>query len=146
MLNLVEILKNCNRGTKLYSPVFGVVSFDRINTDDDEYPIIVFTSKGKESFTLDGKLYYGCEDSECMLFPSKENRDWSTFEIPKKVYDFKPYDKVLVRDSDDERWLLNLFSCIVGNYYKYVCLTGSYRQCIPYEGNELLLNTIENPK
>ena len=75
-LNLVEILKDCPEGTKLYSPVFGEVEFESIN--DIIGPIIVTTNTGNaECFTADGKMHTYNDD--CLLFPSKEQRDWSKF-------------------------------------------------------------------
>ena len=93
-------------------------------------------------------IYAEYINAECVLFPSKENRDWSTFKIPEKEHQFKPFDKVLVRDQDSGYWYIDLFSHIDYNpkSLRYVCIVGSYNQCIPYEGNEHLLNTIENPK
>ena len=53
--------------------------------------------------------------------------------------EFKPFDKVLVRD-EGERWRACLFSHIIeaGVY----CASGMHwKYCIPYEGNEHLLGT-----
>ena len=78
-LNLVEILKDCPKGTKLYSTAFGDVHFYRIS-DNEEYPIGIAVAGNSDyrTLTCDGKLWrdYG---SECILFPSKEQRDWSKF-------------------------------------------------------------------
>ena len=83
-LNLVEILKDCPKGTKLYSTIFGDVKFEEINKDR-LHPIIVKICDGHtEYFTADGKKYYGIYNGECTLFPSKEQRDWSKFK-PKKT-------------------------------------------------------------
>lgn len=61
---------------------------------------------------------------------------------------FKPFDKVLVRDDEDEVWKADYFS-----HYEwddkiapYVCVGSYFRQCIPYEGNQHLLGTTNNPK
>ena len=84
-LNLVEILKDCPEGTKLYSPVFGEVEFESIN--DIIGPIVVTTNTGNaECFTADGKMYTRY-NGECLLFPSKEQRDWSKFNVKKKKID-----------------------------------------------------------
>ena len=86
-------------------------------------------------------------DAECVLFPSKDQRDWNKFVVPcqKPKYQFKPFDKVLVRDRDTEAWWCNLFGYIDkdGNY---MCVNGPWNQCIPYEGNEHLLGTKNNPE
>ena len=133
-LNLVEILKDCPEGTKLYSPVFGEVEFESIN--DIIGPIIVTTDTGNaECFTADGKMR--TYNDECLLFPSKEQRDWSKFKPKKPKFDpntLQPFDKVLVRDTNLQKWKIQLFSNIVelDIDYKYLCLTNPYRYCIPY--------------
>lgn len=134
-LNLVEILKDCSEGTKLYSPVFGEVKFESIN--DIIGPIIVTTNTGNaECFTADGKMY-NYYNGECLLFPSKEQRDWSKFKIKKPKFDpktFQPFDKVLVRDINSEKWKIQLFSHIIKNCFpsEYHCIGSCYNFCIPY--------------
>ena len=97
-LNLVEILKDCPEGTKLYSPIIGEVEFKRIKYCD--YPIVTCSKNGNRilSFTKDGLFF---SEGECiMLFPSKDQRDWSKFKIKKPKFDpktLKPFDKVLVK-------------------------------------------------
>lgn len=59
------------------------------------------------------------------------------------VCEFKPFDKVLVRDGESECWSANFFSHKDINYY--VCINCSrWNECIPYEGNERLLGTTFN--
>ena len=90
-LNLVKILKDCPKGTKLYSTAFGDVYFYGIS-DNKEYPIGIAVAGNSDyrTLTCDGKLWrdYG---GECILFPSKEQRDWSKF---KPTYEFKDGDIV----------------------------------------------------
>lgn len=86
-LDLTKILKDAPRGMKLYSPAFGVVEFSCINEDEGHYPIEVFAYPGdEESFTKDGK-FINTPDAECMLFPSKENRDWDSFKIEEENFE-----------------------------------------------------------
>ena len=79
-LNLVEIVKDCPKGTKLYSTTYGDVELIRVNQNDDvDYPIeIKLSDDSISSVTTDGRLceYY---NGECVLFLSKEQRDWSKF-------------------------------------------------------------------
>lgn len=58
---------------------------------------------------------------------------------------FKPFDKVLVRDSIDDEWMPDFYahSLSVGHY---VITGGEWSQCIPYEGNEALLGTTDSPE
>lgn len=71
-------------------------------------------------------------------------------EEPK--YEFKPFDKVLVRDEGDKEWHISLFAREIvddsdGLSYKYECSNGTlWDCCIPFEGNECLLGTAENPE
>ena len=70
----------------------------------------------------------------------------------KPKYDFKPFDKVLVRDEDDKEWHISLFAREIVDYsdglsYKYECSNGTlWNYCVPFEGNECLLGTAENPE
>ena len=78
-INIAEILKDCPKGMELYSPIFGNVYLDKIRP---YLAVVVSTSdKQKEEFLYDGR--FGV-NGECMLFPSKENRDWSIFQRPFK--------------------------------------------------------------
>lgn len=146
-LNLIEILKDCPEGTKLYSPVFGEVEFESIN--DIIGPIIVTTNTGNaEYFTADGKMYT-YYNGECLLFPSKDQRDWSKFKVKKPKFDpntLKPFDKVLVRNKSKYVLDCNLFSYIKpeSEVYKYCSLCCGYIYCIPYnDDTKHLVGTTE---
>lgn len=145
-MNLVEILKNVPKGTKLYSPLFGEVTFNCIQKDED-WPIVIKTDENKDAYFAENGKYNQYVDCECMLFPSKENRDWNTFKV-ESPYNFKPFDKVLVRNEDNEPWNIQFFGyydMIAKDEAPYVCLGNSmciadtFKQCIPFEGNEKLL-------
>ena len=84
-LNLCEILKDCPKGTKLWSPVWGNVTLIQIN-DISLYPIVL-SADGFNNVSLhsDGRMY-GVKESECILFPSKEQRDWSKFKVQVKRF------------------------------------------------------------
>ena len=227
-INIAEKLKNCPKGTKLYSSLFGKVEL--LSVDDDcDFPITVRTDEKKEKacFTKEG-CYHSCySDAECVLFPSSKMRDWNKFFKPgdvlvhwyhglgvifkewidayisfkvsicqlknggfakrdEKVFmsedfskasdeqrdkfiadmekffggkynpetlsvepvnsksPFRPFDKVLVRDIDEQTWCANYFSHYKKDPdYPYVCINGSYRYCIPYECNEHILGTTD---
>lgn len=80
-MNIVDILKNVPIGTKLYSAAHGYMSLKKIDLGDNKYPIVVHNdSFGVEGFTEDGR-YYDIPDAECILFPSKEQRDWTEFKV-----------------------------------------------------------------
>lgn len=61
---------------------------------------------------------------------------------------FKPFDKVLARCNEDRVWRCELFSHYntFNKQFPYVCLSSVYKYCIPYEGNQHLLGTTNNPK
>jgi len=68
-----------------------------------------------------------------------------TLEIEKKQnYQFKPFERVLVRDLDDVAWKCGLFSHYEEDSSHFACVGSIYKQCIPYEGNEKLLGTTDN--
>lgn len=83
-MNIAEILKYCPKGTKLYSLVDGEVTLKDIS-DPDEYPIKVGTYNGDTKYyTKDGLFFTNRPGGECVLFPSKEQRDWNKFRLPVK--------------------------------------------------------------
>ena len=66
--------------------------------------------------------------------------------VPKPHYDianFKPFDKVLVRDGDMEYWNADLFSSYHDEFH---CFRGSWEQCIPFnDKTKHLLGTTDMP-
>lgn len=241
-MNIAEMLKYCPKGTKLYSLVDGEVTLKNIS-DPDEYPIKVVTYNGDTKYyTKDGLFFTNRPGGECVLFPSKEQRDWNKFRLPvkrgdimmridgkypfisngvitedggfeyicgitglsgilqisnftnlstiwtnnfyipaseeakkalfdkikeagykwnadtlklelnKKQYQpvkqqFKPFERVLVRNESNEKWSINLFSYYdeEDKYYPYVCLSNHYKECIPYgDYNKHVLGTTIN--
>lgn len=214
-MDITEILKNCEKGTHLYSSIHGKVQLASVNVAE-AHPIkykFKYTD-GTESYTTitkEGK-FYNDYDGECILFPSAKMRDWTKFyKRGDLIYDnetnsfaifnkwaddnytafhvkyqqrnkgwsldgivstintslikpnsesyngymkrfeehfngklniqtlqiessFKPYDKVLVRDENDEVWEPDIFALYdVKAYLKYTCFRNSWRQCIPYD-------------
>lgn len=117
-LNLCEILKDCPTGTKFWSSVWGDVTFVQIN-DVGVFPIVL-SAKSFSNISLrsNGKMY-DIKEAECLVFPSKDQRDWSKFKVPteeSKVSvkrfnpkEFKPFDKVLIRDRGNFKWLPSFF-------------------------------------
>lgn len=240
-LDLINILRDCPKGTKLYSTILGDVYFERIDElSQPNYPIRIKTCMGLITGVTKrglGDFFY---DGECTLFPSKDQRDWSKWNLPFKDGDIifthvkgdicdnkwlsifrriidnkcetyadfhieenrlfddiqslcvisdieeqrlateeekehffdvirekgytwnandkklekthkctfdiktlKPFDRVLVRDVNNDYWNVNLFgSYFIGWNSPFVCAgKEGYRQCVPYEGNEHLLGT-----
>lgn len=224
MTNIAEILKYCPKGMKLYSPVCGDCVLNYVDLDKT-YSIEVtsYSNGAHQTFTNEGLIIAKQEDAECLLFPSKNQRDWEKFRIPvkrgdimmfkdksavfivkeyndaftktsvevsdaygirtntciyvgyipasedmeeklfkaiddaeyrwngenlvKKKHQFKPFDKVLVRDDDNELWATAFYSHKVKGYYPYITASSmGFKQCIPFEGNEHLVGTSNSPK
>lgn len=237
-INIAEILRDCPKGTRLYSPLFGECNLDEVCTSDRKtYPIILSTSADTlVGFTKNGHYVDGFEDAECSLFPSAKMRCWDKFfkrgdvvvsrpgrmmaifegwvddsytefnttvnrymgkeqdswgeeevcsirvfskatneeraefiaaaenhyggkynpktlrvepvKVSKSMCSFKPFDKVLVRCNEDSVWRCELFSHYntFNKQCPYVCLSSVYKCCIPYEGNQYLLGTNNNPE
>ena len=151
-LNLVEILKDCPKGTKLYSTTYGDVELIRVNQNDDvDYPIeIKLSDDSINSVTTDGRLceYY---NGECVLFPSKEQRDWSKFKVKKPKFDpktFQPFDKVLIKRGTESYhlWFPDFISLPFSNVdEKIFCMnTDDVVMAIPYnEETKHLVDTNE---
>lgn len=122
-MNIAEILKDCPKGMKLYSPVYGEVEFVKVKYGES-YAIHCIVKDGTlDYFTSDGCLYCDYPDAECVLFPSKDQRDWNKFIVPDQVNDqkpkteLKPFDKVLVRDSNYGKWECDIFNHIDNGIY-----------------------------
>ena len=118
-MNVAEILKYCPKGTKLYSTVFGEVKFSEV------YPnnmiVVIIKDDFKRVFNKDGSYSkYG----ECVLFPSKDQRDWSKFRLPVKKGDIMMSNGRAFIISDD---YANTFG---DAYHKYICgidTTGAFK-------------------
>lgn len=93
-INIAEILKDKPQGTKLYSSACGKCKLEE--ADDKSFKISFYNSKfgfmngGEGYLDKNGKLY---DDGECVVFPSKEMRDWSKFA-------WKKGDVLVSNDSD----------------------------------------------
>lgn len=93
-INIAEILKDKPQGTKLYSSACGKCTLEE--ADDKSFKISFYNSKfgfmngGEGYLDKNGKLY---DEGECVVFPSKEMRNWSKFA-------WKKGDVLVSNDSD----------------------------------------------
>ena len=153
-IDLTKILQGCPKGTEFYSLIYGKVRFERI-LEDVSYPIILSIcddSCNTINVTKKG-LHYKDYNGECVLFPSKDQRDWAKFERfwdkPKverfDVNTLQPFDKVLVSDGDCY-WKADLFSHIYDDITGVICCSCcSWKQCVPYnEETKHLIGTKNN--
>ena len=103
-LNLLEILKDAPKGTKLYSTIWGEMELVKVLT----CAVICKDNGGVEwNFKDNGNLLASnTEDGECVLFPSKEQRDWSKFKL-----DLPIDTPVMVRDDSfgTREWKLRYY-------------------------------------
>ena len=152
-IDLTKILKDCPKGTKFYTTVWGEVYFEKI-VDIEVYTIEIDTASGYQHLTKEG-CYIKSDDAECIIFPSKEQRNWSNFSAPwykNDKYDQKtlqPFDRVLVRDYIGDSWSCNIFSHIQDDIYPYSCILDSnWHYCIPYneDTKHLVGTTNEAPE
>lgn len=167
-LNLVEILKDCPKGTRLYSPLCGECELSWVEENKSyqaigvkalcEYKFMLNLSFSNDGTYIgrydDNGNYYGI--GECMLFPSKDNRDWSTFNVNKPKFDsktLKPFDRVI----DGGRytvWKCRHFSPLKYNLPNFtpnftcVCGECNYEYCVPYNDDtkHLIDTTDEAPE
>ena len=114
MINITEKLKRCPKGFKLYSPLFGIVTLDSVNNEFIDVRTSLDYSK---SFNVYGQYFAGYPSSECLLFPSVEQRDWSKFNYLEEGH------RVMVSDTR-ENWALKLY--VSGN--KAIDLNPTVRQ------------------
>lgn len=142
MIDLTKILKNCPKGWKFYSSIYGDVTFSKI--DNSDYPIkfLYFHKDGVEghgNVTKEG-VHINLYNGECTFFPSKDQRDWNKFSAPwykKEKFDLKtlqPFDKILVRDNTSGEWICTLFSHINKPNARFICqaIDSAYTYGIPY--------------
>ena len=153
-IDLTKILKDCPTGTEFWSDNYGKVQFLRIGRSLD-YPIRVRRTNGFPTYYTKEGWYNIDFPANCLLWPSKDCRDWSKFTAPwykNEKFDPKtlhPFDRILVRDNNDETWRCSFFSHIREvAVYKFTTITSSYKQCIPYNDDtkHLVGTTDEAPE
>lgn len=151
-IDLTKILKDCPKGTKFYTPVWGEVSFEKI-LDKELYTIQIDTRGGYCHLTKEG-YFIKSDNAECIIFPSKDQRDWSKFTAPwykKEKFNpktLKPFDKVLACFDDDFYWCCEFFSFFEHDTKCAKCCGDYYKYCIPYndETKHLVGTTGEAPE
>ena len=170
-IDLTKILKDCPKGWKFYSSVYGEVEFvgilsipsiQRILQKDSlflsendlrNYPIQFKAYDTIYRVTSGGNHIKGM--GECTFFPSKDQRDWSKFMAPwykKEKFDpktLKPFDRVLAASMVDGRWVCDFFSHIgksIRDSDRLYVGTGfgAYDRMIPYnDDTKHLVGTTE---
>ena len=157
-IDLTKILKYCPKGWKLYSPIFGEIDFLKININDTVYTISATQGCYPASFTKEG-FYYADTDGECLIFPSKDQRDWSKFTAPwykKDKFDpktLKAFDRVLAKidGGDVYCWFADFVSTpTIEKYDLLPCIMSNkgVKMIIPYNDDtkHLVGTTYEAPE
>ena len=146
-INIAEILKGKSNGIRLYSPIFGECAFSFVREDTNE--IFVKKHNGLIDYFNSKGLYNIL--GECLLFPSKEMRDWSKF-LWKK-------GDILVSNDNDSHIIFEGFSkddytTFEGKYwinvskkryvsYLYMQKTQNYHIEYDKDATQTYINTIE---
>ena len=142
-LNLCEILKYCPDGETFWSPMLGDVKFYGIELNRKLVNVILENGE-TWNINADGTITFGgtTTSPEIMLYPSREQRDWTKVKYEKKKERFdpktlKPFDRVLAASMADGRWVCDFFSHIgesirdSGRLYVGTGF-GAYDRMIPY--------------
>ena len=147
-IDLTKILKDCPKGTKLYSLVHGEVEFQKIELGLTHPIVIKLKNNIIERCNPYGKLLDNY-DGECILFPSKTQHDWSKFVTSwckKEKFDhktLKPFDKIIAR-VEGGIWFCELLSFIDEGRNLIKGLVSYYNYCIPYnDDTKHLIGTTE---
>lgn len=141
-IDFTKILENCPVGWEIWSDNYGKVRFKCINKSYDRPIFVKRTDGGNAYYTKEGWCSKDFSAS-CLLWPSKDCRDWSKFTAPwykKEKFDpktLKPFDRVLVQCNNSESWKVQLFSHIIEDdkICPYVCISYNYKYCIPYNND-----------
>ena len=123
-INIAKILKDKPKGTKLYSSACGKCELKE--ADDKSFKVSFYSSKfgfmngGEGTFDKNGKLY---DDGECVVFPSKEMRDWNKFAWQK--------GDILVNENNAhiifEKFTDDTYTTFIGRHY----LNKNYKNYVP---------------
>ena len=139
-IDLTNILKDCPKGWKFYSSIYGDVIFKGIE-NDSEYPVkfhfVDIDNLEKYGSVTEQGFFAPYLKGECTLFPSKEQRDWSKFTAPwykKERFDpktLKAFDKIIAR-VEGGIWFCELLSFVGEGRNTVKGLVSYYNYCIPY--------------
>lgn len=128
-IDIADKLKYCKKGTKLYSSMFGEVEFNEI--DDNGYIGFITTDKygNKADYYVNCYATYNDDypDGECLLFPSKDNRDWNDFQILEEGH------RVMCSDDGIDWHLHNYLKTNVAYCISDNTLIDSWKYIVPVE-------------
>lgn len=148
-INITEILRNKTHGIKLYSPIFGDCTYCYIKDETNDICVRISNNEIK-FFNFEG-LYNAA--GECLLFPSKEMRDWSKFT-------WKKGDALVSNDGSTEvifdKWYDETYTSFYCKHYlnsenenkivyheAFLCTTERY-SLEDKDSAQTYINTLEN--
>ena len=148
-IDLTKILKDCPKGWKFYSSIYGEVEFKTIKFEqlkpiynpnmlfglsslfeEDPCPIKFIAQDVERSVSKAGEHIKGI--GECTFFPSNEQRDWSKFSAP--WYKKEPEHKFHVGQYITDGYVGGQITSIEDNYpcYKILDFMGGINTTIPF--------------
>lgn len=123
-----------------------------IDTVEDDRVTTIASVNKDSNFRLDLLVLVdyipASEDMKKKLFDAidKAGYTWDGETLKKKEYQFKPFEKVLVRNGELAKWRCSLYSHFdQEGIYHHTTISGIYSMCIPFKGNEHLVGTTDNP-
>lgn len=123
-MNIAAILKYYPKGTELYSLVDGEVTFVKV-LNIGPYSIEVVLNDGTIKFyTEDGLYFANRPNGECVLFPSKDQRDWNKFRTPK----------IKVMNRQQAKELLPIIRTYLFEKYHSKCQICGWDEINPFTG------------
>lgn len=142
-----------------YSKCIFILKGD-LNTDESCANSYIFYNINNNDFCFDvldteirdRNIHLATDSEKQQLFDAleKEGKAWDAekkqiVDLPKKC-EFKPFDKVICRDSDAEIWKANFFSHYDAKaYFPFFCNNCGYKYCLPYnEKTAKLIGTTNN--
>ena len=116
--------------------------------------IICFDKRTSSGYPILGLVDYPSQSEMCKAFNTtglcygQPVEFVLQIELPEEEpkHEFKPFEQVLVRQSDKDYWRAALYSHYNQEENLHVTAWLSWYQCIPYEGNEQLVGTTNKPK
>lgn len=129
-----------------YTEFNTTINYYKISDDwgkEDIYYTLIFrkaTDEERAKFIAAAEEHYGGKYNP-------ETLQVEPVKVAEPKCSLKPFDKVLVRDSDAGIWKVAHFSHYIGEYeFPYFTTASAYKQCVPYDCNEHLLGTNKSPE
>lgn len=124
-----------------------IVCFDRVGGPFTDAAKSIFPILGLVKEENGNEISYSYTVAGTVLISSQSANDLFILE-EVEVPNFEPFQKVLVRVNDRCLWTATFFSHFSNNSINpYIVCNGEvFSQCIPFEGNEHLVGTNDDPE